>query len=138
MSNKHQHNHLRTASGYTLVEVIVTILVSVTFIFAFNTVYTTQVFISQSGRDTTVANSYVEGKFESLRSQGFLGIPDGTTDITNELPNELNAPKNASLVISSFNSATKLAVINMTFNLQGTDQTFNYSTYIGELGVGQY
>ncbi len=124
--------------GFTLVEVIISIMAVALFIFAFNTIYTTQIYINQRGRDTSVVNSFVETKIESLRSKGFLGLSNGGTDISNELPSELGTPRSASLNISEVNSATKKIVINVYYTQQGQDQNISYTSYIGELGVGQY
>lgn len=124
--------------GFTLVEVIISIMAVALFIFAFNTIYTTQIYINQRGRDTSVVNSFVETKIESLRSKGFLGLSNGETDISNELPSELGTPRSASLNISEVNSATKKIVINVNYTQQGQDQNISYTSYIGELGVGQY
>jgi prepilin-type N-terminal cleavage/methylation domain-containing protein len=129
-----QKNHC----GFTIVELLVTLVVGATFVLAINTVFTTQVYISQRGRDLVLANAYAEGKFEALRSQGFLGLSDGTTSVTSELPIELNSPRSGSLQISTLNSATKKAVLTITYNEQGKTRTYSYTSYIGELGVGQY
>lgn len=125
-------------SGFTIVELIVTLIVGAIFVLSVNTVLTTQSYISQRGRDTVVANAYAEGKFEALRSQGFLSLSDGTTDVTSELPSDLHNPRSASLVISSSNSSIKKAELTITYNEQGQSRTYNYVSYIGELGVGQY
>jgi competence protein ComGC len=123
--------------GFTVVELLITILVGAIFIIGINTVYTTQSYINQHGRDQVVANAYIESKVEALRSQGFLTLTNGTTNITNELPSELN-DASGSLEISSYNTATKKVVLTINYNEQGKDQTLSYSTFVGELGVGQY
>jgi len=125
------------AKGFTTVEILVTLIVASLLIISINTVYTTQLYINQRTRDTTIANSFVEGKIERLRSQGFLTQTNGTTDLTSELPDELNHAS-GSLVISSYNASVKKVDISVTYNDQGTEQTASYTTYIGELGVGQY
>lgn len=94
--------------------------------------------LSQRGRDVSVANSYAENKIESLRSAGFLALTDGTTDITSELPSELKAPRSGSVVVSTVSSAIKRVNLTITYNDQGAARTYTYSTYVGELGVGQY
>ena len=124
-------------SGFTTVELLVAIIVGALFVISINTIYTTQVYINERGRDLVVANSYAESKIEALRSAGYLSLADGTTDITSELPDELNQAS-GSLVISSYNTAIKQAVLTINYNQQGNDQTYTYTTYIGELGVGQY
>ena len=94
--------------------------------------------LSQRDRDLVVANSYVEQKVEALRSIGFLGLSIGTTNITAEMPSELNSPRSGSLQISSYSASIKQVDISITYNDQGTSRTYSYTTYIGELGVGQY
>lgn len=101
-------------------------------------VYTNQTYLAQRARDLALANAYVEGKVESLRSKGFLGLSDGTTDITAELPTELNAPRSGSMQVSSPSSGIKRVVIDINYNSQGADKSVTYTTNIGELGAGQY
>ena len=124
-------------SGFTTVEILVAIIVGALFVTSINTIYTTQVYMNERGRDLVVANSYVESKIEALRSAGYLSLADGTTDITSELPDELNQA-DGSLVISSYNTAIKQVVLTINYNQQGNDQSYAYTTYMGELGVGQY
>lgn len=101
-------------------------------------ILTSHLHLSQRGRDLVIANAYIENKIEGLRSIGFAGLSDGTTDITSELPTELNAPRSGSYVISSPSSAVKRVVVTITYNDQGDNRTYSYTTYIGELGAGQY
>lgn len=125
-------------SGYTIVELLVTLIVGSILIFAVNTIFSTQAYISQRGRDTVLANAYAEGKFESLRSLGFLGLADGTTDVTSELPVELSSPRSGSVIVTSENDSVKKVVLTINYNEQGKTRTFTYTSYVGELGVGQY
>jgi prepilin-type N-terminal cleavage/methylation domain-containing protein len=128
----------KNQEGFTIVELIVTLVVGAILVLALNTVFTTQTYISQRGRDLVLANSYAEGKIEAIRSQGFLGLTDGTTDVTSELPAELNAPRSGSVTISSHNTSIKQVLLVINFNEQGKSRTYSYTTYVGELGVGQY
>lgn len=125
-------------NGFTVVELLVTLVVAGLFILSLNTMYTTQIYISQNGRDISTINSFVEGKVEELRSQGFLNTSIGNSDISNELPNAINQPRSAILSVSELNPATKKVVITINYNEQGKSQTYKYATLIGELGVGQY
>ncbi len=124
--------------GFTLVEILVSIVVAGVLITSINTITSTQAYISQQARDTTLANAYAESKIESLRSLGYLGLSDGTTDITNELPTELNTPRAASQVVSSYTVDIKSIVLTITYNEQGKVRVHTYKTFVGELGVGQY
>ncbi len=124
--------------GFTLVELLVSIIVGALLLTSINTIYTNQLLLNQLARDTFVANSYVEGKIESLRSLGYLGLSNGTSNITSELPAELSPPKSATQTVSTESTSIKRVVLDVTYNKQGTTQTFSYTTYVGELGVGQY
>lgn len=125
-------------SGFTIVEMIVSIVVGAILVGAASMLITSYSHLSQRGLDLTIANSYAENKIEALRSVGFTGLTDGTTDITNELPGELKSPRGAALQISSQSADIKKVDLTITYNDQGAPQTHNYTTYIGELGVGQY
>lgn len=128
----------RGSSGFTIVELLVTLAASGILIGAVSVVVNAQTSLAQRGRDLVIANAYAEGEFESLRSQGYLALTDGTTNITSDLPSELNAPRSGSLTISSQTPSVKRVVLSMTYNDQGDPRTYTYTTYVGELGVGQY
>ena len=128
----------KNQSGFTVVEILVAIVVGAIVITGANGIIVAQGYISQRGRDLVLANAFVEGKIESLRSTGFLGLTDGTTVITDELPSELNAPRSGTLTVSSYNAAIKRIEISITYNEQGAARTYSYTSLIGELGVGQY
>lgn len=124
--------------GFTIVELLVAIIVGAIIISAATSIIVSQTHISQRGRDLIIANAYIENKVESLRSAGFATLNIGTTDITSELPSELNAPRSGTVSIASQSDAIKKITINISYNDQGTSRSYGYTTYIGELGVGQY
>ena|SRR3989344_349773 len=133
---------MKDQSGLTIVELIVTMLVGAILITSAILLYTSAGRISQRHRDVVVANAFVEKKVEALRSAGYLSLTDGTTDITSEMPAELQTPRSGSLQISpaviGATTGLKKIDITLTYNDQGTSRTYDYTTYIGELGVGQY
>ncbi len=128
----------RKADGFTIVELIVGVVVGALIVGGVSLIIANQVHIAQRGRDLVISNAYAERKVESIRSVGYLGLTNGTTDITSELPSELNPPKSGSLVISDFSTAVKKVDLTITYNDQGANRTYSYTTYVGELGVGQY
>ena len=133
-------NKMRRAgqSGYTLVEILLAIIVGGLLVGSANIIMVNQVNISQRGRDIVIANSYAEGKMEALRSAGFSGLTNGATNITSDLPSELAPPRNALLTVASQSTAIKKITLDVTYNDQGDSRSFQYTTFIGELGVGQY
>jgi len=124
--------------GFTIVELIVAIVVGSIICSAAIMLVVSHLHLSQQSRDIVLANAFVENKVESLRSIGYSGLSDGTTDITSELPTELNQPKSGSQVITSESDGLKRVVISVTYNDQGANRTYSYTTFVGELGVGQY
>lgn len=128
----------KNAEGFTIVELLVTLIVGGVLAGSVAVFLSLHVHTAQRGRDVSVTNSYVENKVESLRSAGFLTLTNGTTDITAELPDELNGPRSGSLVISEESTSIKQVDLSITYNDQGSPRTYTYTTFIGELGVGQY
>jgi type II secretory pathway pseudopilin PulG len=125
-------------AGFTIAELLVTLIVGGLFVGSLALILNTHVSISARGRDIAVTNSYAENKIESLRSAGFLTLTDGTFDVTTELPGELKAPRSGTLVVSTEAADIKQVDLTVIYNDQGNPKTYSYTTFIGELGVGQY
>lgn len=125
-------------SGFTIVELLITLVVGAVLVTGINSIVVSQSFLAQRSRDLIIANAFVEAKVEELRSLGFSGLSNGTTVITGQLPTELSTPRSASQVITSYSGAIKKVVYTINYNEQGASRTYSYSTFIGELGVGQY
>lgn len=133
--NKH---HLKTTeSGFSVVELIVAIAVGAMLVIATNGIVNTYVHVGQKSRSLLLANSYVEGKIEALRNQGYNSLTLGTTDISSELPSALPSPKSASLKVTNPSSGIKQVDIAVSYYDQGVSRSYSYTTYLGELGVGQ-
>jgi prepilin-type N-terminal cleavage/methylation domain-containing protein len=133
MRTKHNKN-----SGFTLVEVLVAIVVGGVYMSTFGVLLGAHTHLSQRGRDLTVANAFAENKIEEIRSKGYTAVGLGSTDISNELPAELGAPRSAELHVTTESDGLKQIVVSLAYNDQGKNQTYAYTTYLGELGVAQY
>lgn len=129
-------NHIQ--AGFTIAELVIGIAVGAIIVSSATLLLTSHLHLSQRSRDLVIANSFVEHKVESLRSIGFLGLANATTDITSEMPSELSTPRSGTLQISAQSTAVKKIDISLTYNDQGATRTYTYTTYVGELGVGQY
>lgn len=119
------------------VELLVTLVVGAILVLSLNTIVNSHLYLSQRGRDVVLANAFAEKKIEALRSRGFLTLNNGTTNITAEMPPELKTPRSGSVVITTQSAAIKKVRLSLTYNEQGNTRTQTYTTYIGELGVGQ-
>lgn len=119
-------------------ELLVTIVVGAILVMSVGLFLNSHIYLGKRSRDLTAINLYASNKVETLRSQGFLALTNGTTDLTSELPTNLSKPRSGSMVISSESSAIKRVVVTITYSDQGATRSFSYTTFIGELGVGQY
>ncbi len=127
----------RSSDGFTIVELLVSIAVAAIVTASLSQVVTSYVHVAQRGRYLNLANSYAEAKVESLRNTGYNGLSLGTTNISSELPSQLPLTRSASLTISSGPAGIKQADLTVSYKDQGQINTYVYTTYVGELGVGQ-
>ncbi len=123
------------SDGFSIVELILSITVGVIFIAAVTQIVNNYISLGQKSRNVILANSYVEGKVETLRNIGYNGLNAGTTDLSAELPSQLPTPRSASMTVSAPSNGLKQADISVTYNDKGKTQTYSYTTYIGELSV---
>ena len=93
--------------------------------------------VAQRGRNLSLANAYVEAKVEALRNTGYNGLNLGTSSLTSELPAQLPPSRSASMVVASPSGGLKQVDITVSYKDQGQTNSYAYTTYIGELGVGQ-
>jgi len=127
----------KNTAGFTIVELLVTIALSGIIIGSLSQVVTTYLHLSQRGRFLNLANSYAEAKVETLRNLGYNDISLGTTNISSELPNQLPPTRSASMVVTSPSGGIKQVDLTVTYKDQGQSNSYGYTTYVGELGVGQ-
>lgn len=125
------------ADGFTLVELLVAIAVGAIVTATLSQVVTSYVHVAQRGRYLNLANSYVEAKVETLRNTGYNSLSAGTTNLTGELPSQLPLSRSASMTIGASSGGLKQVDITVSYNDQGQNVSYGYTTYIGELGVGQ-
>lgn len=128
---------LRHRQGFTVVEIIIGLAVTATFVLSLTIAITNLTEINDRARDLVLVNGLAENKVESLRSKGFNGVGYGTVDFTDELPSTVESPKSAQYVVSDVATAVKQIEINISYTSGGQPQNVNYTTYVGEFGVGQ-
>ncbi len=127
---------IRNKRGFTTVELLLTIIVGAIFVIGINTIYTAQVSTNRRGRDNLLVSSFAESKVEALRSAGYLSLSNGTTNIDSELPDELIGAT-GTVVVSSYNTSVKKIDITINYSESGSTKTQSFTTFLGELGVGQ-
>lgn len=125
--------------GFTAIELLISISMIGIIVPSIIGLITTINRLNDRANDMNTINSLVENKVESLRSIGFTGLENGTTNFTNELPPGIDSPRSATYTISSPHQPDiKQIDILIDYTDQGRPQSVSYKTYVGELGVGQY
>ena len=126
-----------SSDGFTLVEILVAMVVAAIVVGSLSQVVTSYVHVSSRGRYLNLANSYVEAKIEALRNDGFNALSTGTTSLTGELSTQLPPSRSASMVVTIPITGIKQVDITVSYKDNGQTNSYGYTTYLGELGVGQ-
>jgi prepilin-type N-terminal cleavage/methylation domain-containing protein len=123
--------------GFTLLELIISIAVFSIIIPAMAVGVRNLIQLNSRARNLAIANIVAESKAEELRGLGFNALPLGTTDMSAELPAQLNAPRSANYTIANTSPGIAEITLSVSFNDVGQTRTLTYKTIVSELGVGQ-
>lgn len=93
--------------------------------------------INDKAGDLTYANILAENKIETLRSQGYNSLANGTVDFSSELIDTFTPPKSASYTVTTPENGIKNVNVTIQYTDQGQTRTLTYASIIGELGVAQ-
>lgn len=128
----------KSQSGFTIIELLIAISVVGILVPTLGGLISTMNGLNDRARDLSLINSLSENKVESLRSQGFSAISDGTYDFSSEMPVTITGAKSASYTVTTPNTGMRRIELTFTYKDQGQSRTYKYYTYVGEVGVGQY
>jgi type II secretory pathway pseudopilin PulG len=129
--------------GFTIVELVVTIVIAGIIIPSVAIALNNLAAVNHRARDYALANDIAQNKVETLRSDGYNSINEGTVDFSNELPSSMGSPKSASYTVTTPVAAgnpvtgEKQIDINISFTEYNSPRNLTFRTYISELGVGQ-
>jgi prepilin-type N-terminal cleavage/methylation domain-containing protein len=123
--------------GFTIVELMVTIVVAGFIIPAVAVALTNLAVTNKLSRDQALANMLIQNKVETLRSSGYNSLSISTTSFASELPNTFGSPRSATYTISTPTTGIKQIDLNISFTEYHSTRNFAYRTFISELGVGQ-
>ncbi|MGH7156553.1 MAG: hypothetical protein ACREGG_00320 [Candidatus Saccharimonadales bacterium] len=126
----------KQAAGFTIVELIISIVVGVTFISSMNLVTDNYTNLGKRARNLVLANSFAEAEIEQLRNNTYNSLNIGTASLASQLPSQL-PDASGSMTVSQAQTGLKQIDLTISYNDLGTTRTFTYRTYEGELGVGQ-
>jgi hypothetical protein len=126
----------KKSDGFSIVELILAIVVGVSFLSSMNLVTDNYTSLGKQSRNLVLVNSYAEAKVEGLRNSGYNAISAGTTNVTGELPSQLPG-KSGTMTVTQQAGGIKQIDLSLSYKDGTTNRTYSYRTYIGELGVGQ-
>lgn len=133
------HKSRLDQNGLTIVEIIIGLSVLLIFVGTISVITKSTNALNDQSADIVIANGIAEEKIEALRSAGFLNLPiNGTVvDFSNELSSSFQSPRLANYTVTDENTSLKKVDILIRYTVGGNIVETNYSSFIGELGVGQ-
>jgi hypothetical protein len=126
----------KQSDGFSIVELILAIVVGVTFLSSMNLVTDNYTNLGKRSRNLVLVNSYAEAKVEGLRNSGYNAINTGTSSLSSELPSQLPG-RSGTMTVSQPFGGIKRIDLSISYKDGTINRAYSYRTYIGELGVGQ-
>ena len=129
---------MRKEAGFTIVELVVTIVVTGLVVLAVTSLFITISGTQRSTRYLETATRAGEAEIESLRNNYYGSLESGSTiDFTEDLPSTLVAPRSGEAVISEPSPNMKRVDITITYRDGSRNKTVQLSSILGQLGIGQ-
>jgi prepilin-type N-terminal cleavage/methylation domain-containing protein len=128
---------MKNNSGFTLVEIVVTIAVLGITTAAISSVFISIRNIQQQNKYLDIANRAANRQIESLRNDSYASLAAGSTiDFTSSVPTTL-PDRTGSAIISSPAPDLRRVDATVTYKAQGKTRTVTISSLIGEIGITQ-
>ncbi len=125
-------------AGFTIVELVVTIVVTGLVVLAIASLFITISGTQRSTRLLETATRAGEAQIESLRNNYYGSLEaDSEIDFTDDLPSTLPTPRSAIAAISEPEPDMKRVDITITYRDGNRDKKVQLSSILGQLGIGQ-
>lgn len=130
--------HHQQESGFTLVELLVTIVVLGIVIASMAGLYWTMQVTQVQSQHLDMANRAARTEIENLRNNGYNALTPGSTiDFTSSLPTNLPKDKNGTVAVSQPVDDLRRVDVTITYTDFGKHQKITLSSNIGIIGIGQ-
>ncbi len=124
--------------GFTIVELLVTIVVAGLIIVAVSTLFITIERTQHSTQLLETATRAGEQQIESLRNNNYNSLTaDSTIDFTSSLPPNLPSPRTAVVHVTEPMADVKRVDVTVTYRDGTKPKSVKLSSLIGQLGIGQ-
>jgi prepilin-type N-terminal cleavage/methylation domain-containing protein len=125
-------------SGFTLVELMVTIVVLGLVITGIGGLYYVMQVTEVRSQRLDIAMRAARTKIESLRNNGYNALTPGSTiTFTNELSSALPSDRTGTVVVSQPLPELRRVDVTVQYTDYGKQQTVTLSSNIGVIGIGQ-
>lgn len=136
---------LTLQSGFTVIEVLVTLIIAALYVTIFFQLFTVADQVSGTSYLLAQADQITYRKVQQYENQSFATVPvlNGTTqtvveDFTSELPANLPSPKSAQVLTAQITPTLKSVVVRTTYGPAGSaQQVIEFSDYIQQSGLGR-
>jgi len=128
----------RKESGFTLVELLVTIVVLGIVIASLASLYWTMQVTQVQTQHMDIANRAARTEIENLRNNGYNALTPGTNiNFTSSLPSSLPKDRQGTVVVSQPVDDLRRVDVTITYTDFGKAQKVVLSSNIGIIGIGQ-
>jgi len=135
----------KTAQGFTVIELLITLIVVGVVFLAFTTTYAGITNISKKGTDVATASQMAFAKLQEYENLDFNNLPptapigslQQVEDFSSSLPGVLEAPRTGIVYINTVSSTLKQVVVKVTFGSGASQRYIEYDTFIQKHGVGR-
>ncbi len=132
-------------SGFSVIELIVTLVVVGVIFTAFTTTFAGIENISKKATDVATASQLTYAKLQEYENKNFASLPatspSGTLrqveDFSASLPAVLESPRSGKVYINTFSSTLKQIDVKVTFGSGPTQRYIEYVTFIQKNGLGR-
>jgi prepilin-type N-terminal cleavage/methylation domain-containing protein len=144
-SARKQGNAACVPGGFTVVELLVTLLVVGVVFLAFTTTFAGVENISKKGGDVALASQHALAKLESYENLNFNSLPatspsgslQQVEDFSSSLPTVLEQPRVGKVYINTVSNTLKQVDVQVTFGSGASQRFIEYVTMIQKNGIGR-
>jgi prepilin-type N-terminal cleavage/methylation domain-containing protein len=125
-------------AGFTLVELLVTMIVLGIIIASMAGLYWTMQVMQVQSQHLDMANRAARTEIENLRNNGYNNLTPGSTiNFTSSLPTNLPKDKQGLVAVSQPVTDLRRVDVTITYTDYGKTQKITLSSNIGIIGIGQ-
>ncbi len=135
----------KDSSGFSIVELLITLIVIGVVFGAFMVTFTSIQSINKKSTDMHAANTLAFAKAQQYENTAFNNLPNTTPqnslqqveNFSSSLPSYLPSPRTATVHINTISPTLKQVVVNISYGSGGNQQIVQYANFIQKNGLGR-